>query len=115
MHVYLSDVDIHKYVCIIVQIKVKSFLVDPMEAESPQPSTKARISTSSMYPTTYPSPPPLSPTDQSPFGYPPTAVRGRSLSKDDPNTANTSTSKDVQKNKEKVKRSTSDPQQATKG
>jgi hypothetical protein len=65
-----------------------------------------------MYPTTYPNPPPLSPADQGPFGYPPTAVRGRSLSKEDPNAANV---KDVAKNKDKIKRSTSDPQQQGKG
>ena len=83
-----------------------------MEADSPQPSSKARISTSSMYPTTYQNPQPLSPTDQGPFGYPPTAVRGRSLSKEDPNATNV---KDTSKSNDKIKRPASDPQPAGKG
>ena len=66
--------------------------IDPNEAESPHESTKTRLTSSTVYPAVYPSPPPLSPSVDGSGGgafvYPSTGqqtarVRSMSVSKDD--------------------------------
>jgi len=70
-------------------------LIDP-SAESPAVGSKRiRQNSSSVYPIHFPSPTPISPEDTDAFRYPPSVVRGRSMSKDEvPN-------KDVVKIKDK--------------
>ena len=82
--------------------------IDPSEAESPHTTVKSRISSGSVYPSTYPTPPMSPNADATTFVYS-AQMRTRSVSvpKDDPD----STDVKASKGKEKLRATTSDVQQ----